>query len=229
MNLIVFDIDGTLLRSNEADESCIRSALHEEFGFTDISTDWGSYRHSTDSGILNELFERKRGHEPSVQDIHYFQDRFIDHLDIFYTRRNSKPEFVPGSDEVVKILNASSDFRVAIATGGWQRSAQFKLDVAKFPRAGIPASFADDHFERFKIIELAQQRAQLAYQISHFESVCYVGDGRWDFWATQKLGIPFIGVTDTRGEDYLKSHGVQNLVRDFSRPKDFLERLREWL
>jgi len=216
VHLIVFDIDGTLLRSNEADESCFRSAVAEEFQLPSVSTDWGSYKYSTDSGILQELLERARGHGPSSAEVLSFQQRFLSHLEKFYHGNSGAPQRVPGSREAFEKLQSSSDFKVAIATGGWKRSAQFKLESAGFDWGSIPASFADDHFAREEIIRFAVDRARESYEVSEFRSTTYLGDGRWDFWATQKLRIPFVGVTDNRGHDYLSREGVAHLIRDFT-------------
>ena len=44
MTLVMFDIDGTLTQTYEADEACFVQALREMFGFADIDTDWAGYR-----------------------------------------------------------------------------------------------------------------------------------------------------------------------------------------
>jgi phosphoglycolate phosphatase-like HAD superfamily hydrolase len=216
MHLVVFDIDGTLLRSNEADETCFRTAVAEEFSLKGVSTDWGSYQYSTDSGILHELLERARGRGPSAEEIQSFQTRFVDHLKKFYLARDGAPATVPGARDVIARLQASPEFRVAIATGGWKRSAHFKLGSAGIHTDQIPSSYADDHFAREEIIRFAVDRAKAHYQVERFLSTTYLGDGRWDFWATQKLNIPFIGVTDIRGVEYLSREGVSHLIEDYS-------------
>ena len=43
MNLVVFDIDGTLLRTSGVDDECYAQALRETLGIEGISTDWGAY------------------------------------------------------------------------------------------------------------------------------------------------------------------------------------------
>jgi phosphoglycolate phosphatase-like HAD superfamily hydrolase len=43
MRLIIFDIDGTLTQSTEADEECFVRTLAEVCGFGDIDTDWSPF------------------------------------------------------------------------------------------------------------------------------------------------------------------------------------------
>lgn len=77
MHLVMFDIDGTLTQTYGPDERCFVRALDEVFGFTDINTDWASYTHCSDSGILDELFRGRLGRCPSEAEIAACQARFI--------------------------------------------------------------------------------------------------------------------------------------------------------
>ena len=46
--LVIFDVDGTLTRTNGLDEACFVRAIETEFGIMGISTDWSRYNRSTD-------------------------------------------------------------------------------------------------------------------------------------------------------------------------------------
>ena len=56
-HLVMFDVDGTLTQSTAADRSCYAQALSQHLDLQ-VDTDWSTYRHITDSGIAQELFER---------------------------------------------------------------------------------------------------------------------------------------------------------------------------
>jgi len=56
MQLVMFDIDGTLTETMKVDEECLVRSFVEVFGFTDIETDWSHYPHVTDSGIFHEVY-----------------------------------------------------------------------------------------------------------------------------------------------------------------------------
>src|SRR5580692_932656 len=77
MKLVMFDIDGTLTQTGEADEVCFVRALHDVFGFTDVDTDWASYPHCSDSGILEALFQTRCKRSPLPAEATMFQACFI--------------------------------------------------------------------------------------------------------------------------------------------------------
>ena len=53
----IFDIDGTLLQSVEADGELYALAVQRALGIDSIDTKWSSYQHVTDQGILREILE----------------------------------------------------------------------------------------------------------------------------------------------------------------------------
>src|SRR5438552_18421138 len=77
MKLLMFDIDGTLTQTYQADEACLVQALREVFRFTDINTDWASYPHCSDSGILEVLFQLRLGRSPLPAEISTFKAYFV--------------------------------------------------------------------------------------------------------------------------------------------------------
>lgn len=81
MKLVVFDIDGTLTRTNAVDEECYVRAFEEELGFTGIDTDWSLYPSCTDAAIALELFARHRGREPAAGEIDRVRRRFFGFLE----------------------------------------------------------------------------------------------------------------------------------------------------
>jgi hypothetical protein len=77
MNLIMFDTDGTLTQTFAIDAECFVRALTEVSGFEAISTDWASYQHTTDSGILDEVYHLRLERSPILSEISAVRDRFI--------------------------------------------------------------------------------------------------------------------------------------------------------
>ena len=56
MHHVMFDIDGTLVRSYDLDSICYIDAVREVTGIC-VDPDWSKYRHVTDAGILEEIIE----------------------------------------------------------------------------------------------------------------------------------------------------------------------------
>ena len=77
MRLVIFDIDGTLTQTTKADEECFVRSLAEVCGFGEVDTDWSHYKHSTDSGILQEIYEAHAGRPPSPAEVSRFRQHFV--------------------------------------------------------------------------------------------------------------------------------------------------------
>ncbi len=224
--LVVFDIDGTLTRTNEADEACFARAVADHFSIHDAVTDWSAYTHSTDSGIIDELVGRTRGKKPEPEELETYRQVFLKHLkDFSKTVAHSFHPVAGATDLFERMRTKARETFVAIATGGWNISAKFKLQTAGLKTDAIPAAFADDHFSREEIILRAVERSKAQYNKSSFDQIIYVGDGVWASKAARQLGIGFVGIHDNRDPSKLKNAGANEIIRDYSDLELFLKKL----
>src|ERR1700738_535135 len=122
MNLVMFDIDGTLTQTFAIDAECYVRALTEVSGFEAISTDWASYQHTTDSGILNEIYDIRLGRSPNLGEVSAVRDRFIQLLNQAVSNSPGAFAAVPGAQNFIDYL-LRSGYAVSLASGGWQHSA----------------------------------------------------------------------------------------------------------
>lgn len=85
MNLILLDIDGTLIDSMELENKYFTQAVCEGLGISKIKTDWSSFTNPTDSGIIRETMREELGQLCHPEHIEKCKDRYIellgDHLD----------------------------------------------------------------------------------------------------------------------------------------------------
>ncbi len=122
----MFDIDGTLTESNDLDDQSYLQALSDVFGFSEVSTDWASYSHVTDAGILKEVCQQQLGRVPFLPEIEAFQKRFLDLL-AKRTAASGGIKPISGASKILTWLLESSNHAVAYAGGAWTASAIFKL------------------------------------------------------------------------------------------------------
>ncbi len=188
MNLVMFDIDGTLVQSYEFDGKCYFEAV-EKVLQTSIKKDWLKYQNVTDSGILDEILS-KMNLESERLSLHFevkkeFTKRIKEHIQC------NKVEPILGAVEFVAKLKNRNDVTLAIATGGWRETAILKLEAAGFDFSGIPIASASDHFNRVEIMKIAEEKTGL-----DFETKTYFGDGEWDKKASEILGYNFVLVGD---------------------------------
>jgi phosphoglycolate phosphatase-like HAD superfamily hydrolase len=176
---IVFDVDGTLLRSIDLDSELYIRAFLETFGRPLPSTNWRDYQNATDRGIAEEAVDLL-GMDRSR--ISLFRAHFlaalssVDHIDE-----------VPGAAALLAELR-SNGVEVAIATGAWEAAARHKLRAGGIDVAGLPLVGSDDYPTREGILRAA---------IGHLKGegrVIYVGDGEWDLTASRRLGVGFVGI-----------------------------------
>lgn len=218
MNLVVFDVDGTLTETVGVGGECLVRSMAEVFGFEDVNTDWSSYRHSTESGILLEVHQMRTGRGPLVNEVKRFRQHFVTRLTQAW--HESPFAAVPGAAECISALSESDAYRVALATGGWRDSARLKMASAGMCYDEHPSASADDSIERETIISIARQRAVERY--GEFERVVYVGDGVWDARACRNLELPFIGIGGGEHAKRLLQEGAACVFPNFDDSDLFL-------
>ena len=215
MQLVIFDVDGTLTRSTHIDAVCFLRAVHEVFGMTAVGDDWSQYTHCTDSGISAEIFHKQFGRAPSDSELAGLRERFVALLEAAVVDTPDCCSEIPGARAVLRRLQRLTDWRVAIATGSWKASALVKLGAAGFAIAGIPMATADDGVARETILQCALTRALESYRETHFSRVVSVGDALWDVRSAARLQLPFIGVGGARAAELLREHGASVVLDDF--------------
>ena len=226
MKLVMFDIDGTLTQTYQADETCFVQALREVFGFTDINTDWASYPHCSDSGILEVLFQIRLGRSPLPAEISVLQAHFVSLLTAATVVQPFNP--IAGARDFLSSLTSSSALAVSLASGAWECSARFKLASAGLDFPQIPAAFSDDAHAREAIMQASLVRAAQFHFRDSFDAVIYIGDGVWDARAARNLGFPFIGISHEPARvERLYAEGAHHVFADYLDADSFMAVLHE--
>jgi phosphoglycolate phosphatase-like HAD superfamily hydrolase len=215
---IIFDIDGTLTESMQADDVCFVRALAEVWGFHEVDTDWSKYRHVTDAGLLHELHETRNGRAPATDELTAFREHFLQLLAQMLTENPVAP--IAGAPELLAHLTRETGYHVALATGAWQASARLKMACAGLCYDDHPAASSDDAHDRVSIMKIAWQRA--TERFGKTDQVVYVGDGVWDARACRALGWPFIGIGKGERAERLRAEGAVAVLPDFSNLDVFL-------
>ena len=185
MHLVMFDIDGTLIESNEFDSRCFVSAVNDVLGIS-VDTDWDKYTHVTDIGILGQVIEESGALEIDSVIIDSVKQRFMYHLSKYM--KHAEVSQIFGALNFLKYLSKRPDVMISLATGGWLESAQLKLVFAGIDLTDIPIASSSDHYSRIEIMKLSEQRLGIEF----YESKTYFGDGAWDQQAALALGYNFV-------------------------------------
>ncbi|MDH3614542.1 MAG: HAD family hydrolase [Gammaproteobacteria bacterium] len=187
MHAVVFDIDGTLLRSASVDDDLYKDAVSCVLGDVQIRPSLTDYDYVSDSGILSQILaDNSISDDPKL--VWAIKSHFVESLRSHISANGPFPE-IPGARNILRMLDRSSNHSVAIATGGWHASALLKLETAGLSEFDFPIATSDDAFDRVEIMRIALSRLG-----STFESITYYGDGPWDRDASYELGWNFIAV-----------------------------------
>ena len=224
--LVVFDLDGTIADTAAVDEECFVRAAAATLDLRGMSSDWTAYEHCTDAGILAQACAARHGRPPTPAQLAGFVERFALELQSEYEARPDRFRPVAGADRLLRFLHGSDDHGVAVATGGWGRTARLKLEYAGIPVGGLAFASCDDSHTREEIVQAAIRRA-IGSGGRSFGSVVSVGDGVWDVRTAARLGLPFIGRAKKGDADRLRAAGATIIVPGFPEPQRFRSILRE--
>jgi len=159
MRLVLFDIDGTLLREGVAPKIAFARALRETYA---TAGPVGTFRFAgmTDPECVTEIM-RLAGVAEEV--IHQRRDeclrRYVEHLEMEMPNYDGARLF-PGVRELLERLNKLDDVLVGLLTGNVLRGAQLKLrrwNLEPYFRFG---AFGDDHENRSVLAAIALEKAR---------------------------------------------------------------------
>ena len=192
LQLVLFDIDGTLLDGHGIGRASTHRAMLEHFG-TAGRLDTHSFGGKTDWGTLCEvldLSEAEAGrHMPDYE-------RCVErHMRDLLAEFEIVP--LPGALQTVHTLRAQPDCITGIVTGNSARTAPLKLEAGGFDPAWFPAgAYGSEAPDRNKLPALALERAMAhSGQVIAPQQVTVVGDTPADVACARALGARAVAVT----------------------------------
>ena len=207
MKLVLFDIDGTLLRSDGAGRRAIHRALREVFGGTGPA-DY-HFDGKTDPQIVRELM-RFEGHsdERIDREMDGLLTRYVELLNEELVAPGHQVYALPGVPELLDDLERRANVVLGLLTGNHHLGAVAKLgavgiDIRRF-KVG---AYGSDHEERPELPAIARERTrrQLGLDVAG-DAMVVIGDTPADLTCGQSLGAGAIGVATGR-------HSVDDLRR----------------
>ncbi len=184
MHAHIFDIDGTLLESDDVDGQLYENAIRAVLGEVRLRADWNDYPHVTDSGLFRDILaDNGIAHTTDIEA--QVRSTFVEMIDS-HIRFAGPFQEIPGARRFISVLMQSGQHRCAYATGGWGASALLKLQSAGFDVQRIPLRSSDHGLRRTDIMLAALDALEC-----DVNSITYYGDARWDERACRDLGWRF--------------------------------------
>jgi phosphoglycolate phosphatase-like HAD superfamily hydrolase len=216
IRLVLFDVDGTLIRTGGAGVKAFARALATEFG-EDGGTELIKFGGRTDVSLVRELFSLRQI-EPSPRNFERFFAAYLSCLEelILHCAGGA----CPGVPEFCRALAARAEPPLlGLLTGNIRRGAQIKLQRYQlwdqFPFGG----FGDDHEERDQIAAVARQRGseRLGRPLRDGE-VLVIGDTPLDIRCGRAIGAKVLAVaTGSFSVPQLQQHHPDWAVENLSK------------
>lgn len=193
VRLVLFDIDGTILRSNGAGRRAMLVALREVFGSP--GPEDHRYDGKTDPQIVREVM-RLEGHHDT-----HIDERMDVLMSLYLSRLEHELKHVdtlvhPGIFELLDALEERRDTILGLLTGNLRDGAYAKLRAAGIdPERFRVGAFGSDHELRPELPALAQRRARAELGVNlEGEDLVVIGDTPADIECGRSIGVRAIGV-----------------------------------
>lgn len=218
MNLIIFDIDGTIVDSVKIDDECFIQSFMDLHSIDLSQSDWNDFKHVTDSGLTNEIFESHFGRSPLSEEIIELKNYFYKLL----AQNSNEITEIRGANNTLNSLIDNPNITIAFATGGWKETALLKLSTIGFELDDLTLISSNEHFDRSEITRLAITESLSSLELDEFNTITYIGDGLWDYKTAHELGINFIRV-DYSQNNKLINAGAINIITDLTNVQQIVE------
>lgn len=224
--LLLFDIDGTLLRGGPAKEA-FRLALVEVFGTAGPIEDW-EFSGKTDPQIARELL-RDTGLDDEAIDRGFpaLWDRYLDELE---RRLPATPtRLLPGVAGLLQAVEGMGGGALGLVTGNIARGADLKLAAAGIPSRFAIGGFGSDHEVRNELPGIAIRRANARWGRAFApDEVVVIGDTPRDVLCGKAHGTRTVAVATGRfSVDQLAATGADVVVADLSETEHVLRLLMD--
>jgi phosphoglycolate phosphatase-like HAD superfamily hydrolase len=214
--LVLFDIDGTLIRTGGAGVKAFAKVFETEFrtrdGFEKLK-----FAGRTDFSLMREFFSFHQI-PPSPENFKRFTDSYVFWLD--YILHHTQGEVCAGAREFLSDLKAlPRPPLLGLLTGNIRLGAEIKLRYFHLWDEFATGAFADDHENRDEIAAVARERgARLLKEDLGPEQVLVIGDTPFDIRCARAIGARVLAVGTGGGTmDELEAHRPDCLVADLTK------------
>jgi phosphoglycolate phosphatase-like HAD superfamily hydrolase len=212
--LILFDIDGTLIRTGGAGVKAFAKVFQTEFNAVDHFEKL-KFAGRTDISLVREFFEYHQI-PASAENFKLFFDRYVFWLDQIL--RETTSQVCEGISEFIAAAKAMPEPPVlGLLTGNIRLGAEIKLRHVGLWDTFVTGGFADDHEMRDHIAAIARERgARILNRNLADDEVLVIGDTPFDIQCARAINARVLAVATGGAElDILQAHqpdwAVQNL------------------
>lgn len=215
VRLVLFDIDGTLIRTGGAGVKAFERTLASAFGVPD-GTAAIQFAGRTDPAIVRDCFAR-HGIAPSAENFARFFESYVFWLDQLLPQ--TAGAICPGVTDLLCGLSTLSEPPVVgLLTGNIRLGAEIKLRHFRLWEAFVTGGFGDDSEDRRQIAAIARRRGgELIGRALAGDEILVVGDTPHDVNCGRAIQARTLAVaTGGATRDELAAHHPTWLVEDLT-------------
>lgn len=225
MKLILFDIDGTMLRTHGMGHEAVVHALSEIAGQR-ITTEGVFFSGKTDPQIMREVM-RVNGLSHVVDDVLLAEAQAAYTEAMVAAYDNDRVEELAGVRDVVEALAERDDVQLSLLTGNYERTAYLKVASIGLAHHFPFGAFGSDAEARSALPAIGVARAK-AHTGRDFvgHDVIIIGDTEHDITCGRALGVFSVAVaTGNYSREELAAHQPNLLLDDLRDPQPLLDLL----
>lgn len=214
MLTLLFDIDGTLIRTHGAGKAAMETALRRAFGVTHIN-DTVPYSGRTDRAIGRDLLT-VHGLEATPENVTTLTETYLAELPTQLAKLGG--EVCPGITAILDATRGRTDVLLGLLTGNIRRGAATKLGHFGLWDHFAVGGFGDDHFDRDDVARSAIRSVEghLGRAVDA-NAVWVIGDTPLDVSCARAVGAKVVAVaTGWHTLADLGTHKPDLLLNDLS-------------
>jgi phosphoglycolate phosphatase-like HAD superfamily hydrolase len=221
MQILLFDIDGTLVRTGGAGKAAMEAGLQTTFGVVEL-IEGVPYSGRTDRAIARDLLSL-HGIEPTPANQTRLQEAYLTHLPQHLHQIGGI--VCPGIGDLLRQLQSRDDVLLGLLTGNVRRGAKHKLGHFGLWEFFACGGFGDEHYDRDDVARQAvtEVTRHLGKPVEA-QDVWVIGDTPLDVQCARAIGAKVVAVaTGWHSVEELASHQPDFLLGDLANPDVLLE------
>lgn len=225
MKIILFDIDGTLIKAGGAGARALNHAVQAMTGHPEACQSF-QLQGATDKANFENAFRAGAGRKPTSREMTSLTEKYVSRLpvEVLASVKAKKYFKVKGVEKFLARLSGRKDVLVGLGTGNLKEGAFIKLEPSGLMKHFAFGGFGCDSHHRSVVLQKAVGRAaRLARVKIKDNEVFIIGDTHRDVEAAKEAGYHSGVVMDGFGDERLLMRSNPELMA-----KNFAD-LTPWL
>ena len=225
MKIILFDIDGTLVKAGGAGARALNFAVEAMTGHKN-ACDKVQLQGATDKANFENAYKAGGGRKPTKRELEELTQKYVDRLpaEVLASVKAKKYFKVKGVEKFLEKLSKLDGVMLGLGTGNLKDGAFIKLEPSGLLRHFAFGGYGCDSHHRSEVLEKAVERAAKIAKVKIKQrEVFVIGDTHRDVEAAKEAGYHSGVVLDGFGDQRLLMRSNPELMA-----KDFFD-MKPWL